>query len=316
MIRKNLFLPRLIDPFSYLGPKARKQLDQSWAETFRRHILPHLPVEELSKEYHQDFGRPSKNLHSGLGVLVLQQMNDTTDQESIQRLAFDTRWHYALNISGTTDDEVYMCERTLVDLRQKAIQLGLVEKLFAQASDGLLAAGGVDGRQQRMDSVHVKSNMRRLGRVRLVGRVIQVFLKNMRRKDPEGYARVAEEIRKRYMGLAKGEEIFSRVKPSETTKTLAQAAQDLADLVEQFGGEESVVGRKSYRMLQRVLGEQCRLVEEAGEQRVAVKGPKKWAGIHCRIPRMRTRGIVGIRGKGIRCRSWKPLPRERRRRPG
>ena len=205
MIRKNHFLPRLFDSFSYLGPKARKQLEHSWAETFRRHILPKLPVEKLGKSYRKGFGRPSKNLHTGLGVLVLQQMLDTTDEETVQRLSFDTRWQYALNITGTKDEDLYMCERTLRKLREKGVELGIEEELFAIASEGLLAGGGVDVGRQRMDSVHVKSNMKRLGRLRLVGRTIQAFLKNLRRKEKGAYDRVGEEVRKRYVELLRGE---------------------------------------------------------------------------------------------------------------
>lgn len=296
MIRKNHFLPRLFDSFSYLGPKTRKQMERSWAETFRRHILPKLPVEKLEGSYRKRMGRPSKNLHTGLGVLVLQQMLDTTDEETVQRLSFDARWQYALNITGTKDEDLYMCERTLRKFREKAV--GIEEELFAIASDGLVVAGGVEVGRQRMDSVHVKSNMKRLGRLRLVGRTLQAFLKNLRRKDKGAYDGVGEEVRKRYVELPRGEEIFSRVKPSETEVTLTQAAQDLKDLVDQFAGEEAIEKMTSYRAMQRVLGEQCRVVEEEGGSRIEVKGAKEVGGDSLQNPSDPDAGYSGHKGQG------------------
>ncbi len=200
MIRTNSSIPKLFDCLWFLGQKLQKQLRSTWAEVIRQHILPKLPVRELSESYRKDRGRPTKNLRTGLGLLVLQQMHDTTDEETVQRLGYDLRWQYALNVSRTSEEELYLCTRTLWGLRQKAMDRGLEEKLFAVASDGLMRAGGVTGQQQRMNSVQVKSNMRRLGRLRLLGRVNQAFLRSLQREDPEGYGRVGEEIRKRYVG--------------------------------------------------------------------------------------------------------------------
>lgn len=300
MIRQNQNIPRLFDAFSFLGQKVRDLLQRSWAEVFRRHILPKLPVQEFGQKYRKDFGRPSKNLHSMLGVLVLQQMHDTTDEETVQRLAFDTRWQYALDITGTTDEALYVCLKTLWKVRHQAIELRLEEKIFTLAGEGMIAAAGVGVERQRLDSLHVKSNMRRLGRLRLVGRTIQFFLKNLRRKEGgRWYRQVGEEQREKYMGGGGGEEIFSRVKPSETASTLGQAAQDLCALVEQFGGEEEVTRMASYRMMQRVLREQCRVVEEEeGERRVEVKAAKEVGGDTLQNPSDEGAGYSGHKGQG------------------
>jgi hypothetical protein len=69
----------LIDPWGHLGPKRRRLLENSWAGLFRQEILSELPVEQLAPSFRADFGRPAKELHTVLGVLVLQQMHDLTD---------------------------------------------------------------------------------------------------------------------------------------------------------------------------------------------------------------------------------------------
>ncbi len=71
----------IFDPFEYLGPKRLSELKNSWAEIFRSEILPALPVESLRKYYHDKKGRPSKEMYSMLGLLILQQMCDLTDEK-------------------------------------------------------------------------------------------------------------------------------------------------------------------------------------------------------------------------------------------
>lgn len=66
----------LFDPWEYLGPKRRKLLDESWAGLFRKEILNELPVNEIAPFFTANFGRPTKELYTVLGVLVIQQMQD------------------------------------------------------------------------------------------------------------------------------------------------------------------------------------------------------------------------------------------------
>lgn len=60
-----------IDPLDDFSPKRIKPIESSWAYFFRHHVLPQLPVEKVYP-YFSGFGRPSKELYTSLGVLVLQ----------------------------------------------------------------------------------------------------------------------------------------------------------------------------------------------------------------------------------------------------
>ena len=79
----------IFDPFEYLGPKRLSELKNSWAEIFRSEILPELPVESLRKYYHEKNGRPSKEMYSMLGLMILQQMHDLTDEKAVGDFIFD-----------------------------------------------------------------------------------------------------------------------------------------------------------------------------------------------------------------------------------
>jgi len=268
--KSNPLTPHLFDPWSYLGPKRRRQLEHSWAGAFQREVLPRLPVAELAATYRADFGRPCKSLHTALGVVVLQQMLDTTDEETVEQLAFNEMWHYALGIAETSDAATYMSLRTLWGLRQRAVALGLGERLFAAVTDALAAALGVGGGKQRLDSVRVQSDMARLGRVRLLARVIRGFLRRLQRLDEARWAAVPAVVRERHAAPA-GDGVFGRVKPSASEATLQELAEELLALFDRFGGDEAVAGLPSFRLLGRVLQEQCRVTETAGARTVSVR---------------------------------------------
>ena len=80
MIRiKNHKQGELFDPWGHLSPKRRELLDKSWAGLFRKHLLCELPAAEIAPSFTEGFGRPTKELHAALGVMVLQQSLDLTD---------------------------------------------------------------------------------------------------------------------------------------------------------------------------------------------------------------------------------------------
>ena len=82
----------LFDPWSFLSPKRRELLDQSWAGLFQKELLCELPVGEVAEFFNDDFGRATKELHTVLGALVLQQAHDLTDDETVNQLAFIIQW--------------------------------------------------------------------------------------------------------------------------------------------------------------------------------------------------------------------------------
>ena len=38
-----------------------------------------------------------------LGIVLLQQMEDLTDEETVRQFSFNLMWHYALNVTDSSD---------------------------------------------------------------------------------------------------------------------------------------------------------------------------------------------------------------------
>jgi hypothetical protein len=266
----------LSDTWSFLGPKRRRLLDQSWAGLFQREILTELPVKKFSSCFTAGVGRPSKELHTVLGVLVLQQMHDLSDEETVTQLAFNIQWHYALNITEESDSTKYMCSKTLWTMRHLATEQEVDAGAFEAITDKLATVFKVNTDQQRIDSVHITSNMRRLGRIGLLSKSIHKFLACLKRTHQDLFEGIEPRIQDTYLS-PKALGCFSRVKPSESRRTLSELSRDLFKLVQQFTGCPEVRTMLSYQLLERVLEEHCTITGSEDEEptTVDIKPPKE-----------------------------------------
>jgi len=289
----------MFDPFTHLGPKRLKMLTESWPGLFRRELLPNLPVHLLSKYYERDMGRPTKELYAMMGMMILQQMKDLTDDETVRQFAFNTEWHYALDISGDSDASAYLCPKTLWNMRALMSKHELEEEVFIAITSHLTKVFSVDMDKQRLDSTHVFSNMKHLSRIGLFIKTIKGFLTNLKRNHKESYSAVHAEIIARYM-TKQGKSGFAMVKPSDSNKRLEDLGNDLFTLVEQFKDNEAVTAMSSYHKLVRLLKEQCITPadDDKGDAGVAIKPNKDIASDSMQNPSDPDAGYDGHKGEG------------------
>ncbi|RQW82447.1 MAG: hypothetical protein EHM79_18330 [Geobacter sp.] len=78
--------------FEHLGPKRLALLESSWVHLFREEILHKLPAEKLFPLHSELTGRRTKELYAMLGLVLLQQMEDLTDEETACQFAFNIMW--------------------------------------------------------------------------------------------------------------------------------------------------------------------------------------------------------------------------------
>jgi hypothetical protein len=290
--------PYLIDPWDYLGPKRRKLLDQSWAGLFREHILSELPVHKIASCYTDGFGRPSKEIFATLGALILQQMHDLTDEETVTQFSFNLQWHYALDIPGESDEAKYLCCKTLWTLRHIVAEKGLDRELFNATTETLARVFEVDTSKQRIDSVHIRSNMRRLGRICIFSQSIHNFLVNLKRQRREIFGTIEKELVERYL-TEKALGCFSLVKPSESAKTLETVSRDLFSLVERFRQNKQVKSLTTFGVLLRVLKDQCDVsTADTRPVEMALKEPKQILSSSLQNPSDPDAGYDAHKGQG------------------
>jgi len=190
-------------------------------------------------------------------------MHDLTDDQAVEQFCFNIQWHYALNITSPDDAASYVSHKSLWTMRDKLSSEETYNEIFATTLELLVDLFKVDLKKQRMDSVHLQSNMRHLGRIGLFVKTIKKFLANLKRQHRSLYDRLDSELTKRYMSK-KEESLFAMVKPSDSSRTLDQLAGDVYTLTEYFASVSAVHNMSSFKLLVRLFKEQCIVDQEEG----------------------------------------------------
>ena len=236
---------------------------------FNEHILNELPVQELAKHFDHDMGRPTKELFTMMGAVLLQQIHNLTDQQTVDAIAFDMQWHFALDVSDESDDAKYFSVKTLWTGRSIMAKNGIDKKMFDIINDKLAEVFGVDLSKQRIDSVHFESNMKHLTRISIFANTISKFIRNLKRQHHRLYKKLPKDLIEKY-NTKQGLGCFAMVKPKQSKKTLQSVAEDLYTLTELFCDNKKVRSMSSFKLLLRVLKEQCNVSEPACDEPIEV----------------------------------------------
>ena len=205
-----------------------------------------------------------------MGALILQQLHDLTDEQTVEALALNLAWHYALDIRKESD--AYLCERTLRNYRAKIIAAGLEQVLFRALTDKLIEQIGVNTTKQRLDSTAVRSAIRGLTRLGILVEATAKFLRELKRTRSDLFATVDDEVVRKYIDRT-GDGCFADTRPSESQRRLPEAAQDVFSLVEQFRSS-TANATESFQLLQRIFHEQCEVINDR-DAPVRVRPPRK-----------------------------------------
>jgi hypothetical protein len=236
----------------------RERAERTWAAVFRDKALPLIEEERFRHLFCKDNGRPNKPVQTVIGVLVLKEMFDLTDLETLERLDFDLLFQVAL---GLDVDEAHCCQKTLHNFRVKLSRSSADALLFKSVTDGIIEALGVDVGKQRLDSTHIVSNIARLTRLGLFCETIRVFLEALKKSFPKHLDAVPKSLRERYLKEDGTATRFGDAKSSESQRRLTVCARDVYRLVDRFRGCPDVNLWEAYSLLVRLLKEQCEITK-------------------------------------------------------
>jgi hypothetical protein len=254
-----------------ISPSLRSRLESSWAHLFRCEVLPILfRNEDRYAMLYGKTGRPNFSVARLLGLCLLQEWNDLSDQEALDTFSFDVRWRYALDVN---DDEDYLSRRSLVEFRRrlaaKDAEMKLVRAVFDNIRDSAIDRLGLSVTHQRLDSTHIISNIRLRGRLALFSNTLTLFLKSL---DKDRFSRVPTAVQEWH---AREPEGWFGLGPAEQKIKLEELAQYLYELIIIF--EKDDLG-ESYRLLTRLFSEQCECSRENPEEPSKVLVKKKTEG--------------------------------------
>ena len=255
MFRRSSTQESLLEAQWTLPPEKAKRLRSSWADSFRREVLPRINEEPFRPFFKENNGQPNKSIRLLVAVHLLKERFDLTDEQVIESLEFNTLWHHALGLEAK---DAHTCQKTLHNFRTLVIREKLGEALFIDMTAEIAKAAGISFARQRQDSTHVISNMAALTRLGLLVETMSHFLRELKREQQGRFDALPPMYAKRYLDR---EGYFADAKKEQARRRLPVAAQDLFRLVRRYESDEEVSALPSYALLKRVFEEQCKVVE-------------------------------------------------------
>jgi hypothetical protein len=248
----------MFDTFQQLPEKVRGRLEASWAGTFYRELFVRIDERRFAVLYSDKPSRPNAPVNVLVGAEILKAGHGWSDEELYNNLQFNLQVRYALGLRdiGSVPYEwrtVYNFRHYLSQHMQETGE-NLLEQVFVQVTDEQLESLKLKTGQQRMDSVLVSSNIRRMTRLHLLVEVVQRVWRMLTEEDQAYYAEAFEPYLRgtagQYCYKLKGKEI---VEHSEAVGRLMNR------LVREL--EAQYAELPTYQMLQRVVDEHFGLVE-------------------------------------------------------
>ncbi len=257
MYKKTAPQQKLFGVGTQLSPSLRSRIESSWAHLFKFEVLPILlKNEDRYAMLYGKTGRPNFSVARLLGLCLLQELNNLSDQQALDTFSFDIRWRYALDVS---DEEDYLSRRSLVEFRRRLAakdpEMKLVRNIFDNIRDSAIKRLGLSASNQRLDSTHIISNIRTRGRLALFSNTLTVFLKSL---DEFQFSRIPKAIQQWHSRESEG---WFGLGPAEQKVKLEELAQYLYEFMVIFDKDHEVRNREPYQLLNRLFREQCEFTD-------------------------------------------------------
>lgn len=255
MFKKSSPQSSLLEPAFGLSAAKQARLAKTWAWHFREQCLARIPEADFASAYCADNGRPNASIRVQVGMLVLKDVFDLTDEETVDAATFDVRWQTAL---GLGDDDPVPCPRTLRNFRDRLAHDERVEQLFTQTTDVLLDFLGINTERQRLDSTQICSNIALLSRLSRFCETHRLLLHRLTRHAPAALAQIPASVQRRYVRADGSDSSYDDARSAEGRRRLAVCARDAWRLVDAVRGVDlPQSAAEAYALVERLLREQC-----------------------------------------------------------
>ena len=249
----------LCDNLYNLSERGMGILKKSWAEDFANYVFPNLPEEPFSVLYSDnDASKPNAPVNIILGLFLLKEQFDLTDEETMHQLLFNLQFQYALHTSSFKEQPVN--DNTLRRFRNKVAQyeeltgIDLVKEAFKTLRDRLSGIMGIDPSLKRVDSLMVSAGCRRLSRLNIMGETLRLAAKDL---EKNGKSTPQSE---KYADDARSRDIGYQLKREGVPAKMEELLGDALALLAEYPGE--LKGREAYANLRRMVDDQSKMGDD------------------------------------------------------
>jgi hypothetical protein len=256
--RNNAQQISLTDPLNNMPKYLKEILEKSWANSFQQHIFPNINEGRFSVIYSDNYAsRPNSPVNVIIGLLILKEIFQLSDEELIGSLHFDIRYQYALRTTSYEKQPVSI--NTLTNFRNRLVEyekltgIDLIQLEVESQAEYIAKFLKVDNKKVRMDSLMVSSSCKKLTRLELVYNVNSKFVKALSKINAD---LIPEEC-KVYLEKGHKNETIYRTRDIETESKLQfllNQSQILYNTALKIG--EKITDLESCKLLSRMIKEQ------------------------------------------------------------
>jgi hypothetical protein len=231
-----------------------------WHNQFRKEVLNNIDETHFNVLFNDTMGAPNASIRLLVGMMILKEAFGWSDSQLFEQCQFNLLTRSALGLVNMNDplpaeSTYYLLRKRIYDYHRKTAK-DLLEQTFAHITHKQIKQFDVNGRNIRMDSKLIGSNIAYYSRFEIIHQTLSRFYKSLGKL---GQARLTPSDRQQLDELA-GEEPEKTVYRS--TKEEIQGRLQLMgvliyNLLNTFTGQTS----EDYQLLQRVFDEQYKIIE-------------------------------------------------------
>jgi hypothetical protein len=262
---------RLEDSTFNLTQRGQRFLKKSWAEYFGQHIFPLINEERFAVLYSSNpASRPNTPVNVIIGLLMLKELFNLTDDNLLETLIFDVRFQYALHT--TSFQEQLISDRTLSRFRERLVlyeqetNIDLLKEEMESLASAFLGLLQIDPRMKRMDSLMVASSCKKLSRLELFYRCVSNMVRAI---EATGETELLTARLRKYLEAEHENDTIYRTTSEQTDNNLETVLADALSLLELLDAA-GYAGLAEYEQLKRVVEEQTE--ETATGRKLRVNG--------------------------------------------
>jgi hypothetical protein len=245
--------PNFFEAQQLMSAKMSRQLQKSWAQTFREAVLERIPEEIFAVLFSEIDSRPNAPINILVSGDMLKSGFGWTDDELEEHMNFDLLTRHALGLDELSQEAPTL--RTVYNLRRRVREYAektgtnLYEQVFAHFTDTQITRLKLKTGWQRMDSTQLLSNIARLNRLELVIAVLQKGVSGL----PKSQQQAWQEAEEQYL-CKPPQNVCYRIRAADTEGHLLRVGELLLALWEELrecNGDEHAIA-----LVERILAEQ------------------------------------------------------------
>lgn len=213
-LQKNLF-----NSLNGMDTRLAQKLLKSWAALFYQHIFCQIDESVFAPLYCSDNGRPNFPVNILMGLDLIKEIRDYTDEVLLDEYAYNFQISYALGLR--TLGERYLAPRTLYEFRaglynyslEHPEEADLIFMQFQNLTDHFIKAAKLNTAEARMDSTQIMSNIKLSGRLSLAYDVLVHGVKALPENILNNSLKIflQPDYKTRFLYKLKGKDTLSRI---------------------------------------------------------------------------------------------------------